>query len=82
VVQWQTVEGVPPGLIHRARKMALLHQELEQKAAEITEYTPESVQMYRRLSELAQVATNLKELEDAQKVFSRQKSTYVRTSKN
>jgi len=68
-LQWQNIEGVPPGVIHRARKMALLHQELEQKAAEITEYTPESVQLYRRISELAQVATNLKEFEDAQKVF-------------
>jgi hypothetical protein len=69
-LQWQNVEGVPPGVIHRARKMALLHRELEQKAAEITEYTTESVQLYRRISELAQVATNLKEFEDAQKVCS------------
>lgn len=69
VLQWQNVEGVPPGLIHRARKMAILHQQLEQKAAEMTEYTPESAQLYRRISELAQVAANLKEFEDAQKVF-------------
>lgn len=48
--------------------MTLLHQQLEQKAAEMTEYTPESAQLYRRISELAQVATNLKEFEDAQKV--------------
>lgn len=68
LLRWQTVEGVPPGLILRARKMALQHQELEEKAAAITEYTPQSVQLYKRISELADVATNLKEFEDAQTV--------------
>ena len=69
LVRWQSVEGVPPGLILRARKMALQHQELEQKAAAITEYTPQSVQLYKRISELAEVATNLKEFEDAHTVY-------------
>ena len=50
--------------------MALLHQQLEEKATEMTDYTPESVQLYKQISELSQVATNLKEFEDAQKVFS------------
>ena len=67
---WQSLEGVPPGLILRARKMALQHQELEQKAASLTEYTPQSVQLYKRISELADVATNLKEFEDAHGVHS------------
>ena len=34
----------------------------------MTEYTPQSVQLYKRISELAEVATNLKEFEDAQTV--------------
>jgi hypothetical protein len=66
--RWQNIEGVPPGLILRARKMALQHQELEEKAAKITEYTPQSVQLYKRITGLADVATNLKEFEDAQTV--------------
>jgi len=69
VARWQNVEGVPPGLISRARRMAQLHEQLEHKAAELTEYTPESVQLYRRISELAQISTNLKEFEEAQKVW-------------
>src|SRR5271169_3073892 len=68
--RWQSIEGVPPGLILRARKMALQHQELEEKAAKITEYTPQSVQLYKRITELADVATNLKEFEDSQTVHS------------
>ena len=74
--RWQSVEGVPPGLIIRARKMALQHQELEQKAASMTEYTPQSVQLYKRISELADVSANLKEFEDAHLVHLFPPSTY------
>jgi hypothetical protein len=48
--------------------MALKHQELEAKAAAMTEYTPQTVQLYKRISELADVATNLNQFEEAQKV--------------
>jgi hypothetical protein len=48
--------------------MALQHAELEQKAAAMTEYTPQSVQLYKRISELADVAANLKEFEETRKV--------------
>ena len=65
----QNVDGMPPGLLLRARKMALLHQELEQKAASITEYTPQSARLYKRLSELAEVSTDLKAFEEAQRVY-------------
>jgi hypothetical protein len=67
-LRWQSVEGIPPGLILRAKKMALQHQELEQKAAAMTEYTPQTVQLYKRISELADVAANLKQFEESQKV--------------
>ena len=66
--QLHIVEGVPPALIARARKMALQHQELEQKAASINEYTPQVIQLHKRISELAQVAENLKELEETHAV--------------
>ena len=49
--------------------MALQHQELEAKAAAMTEYTPQTVQLYKRISELADVATNLNQFEEAQKVY-------------
>jgi len=62
--QLHNVEGIPPALIARARKMALQHQELEQKAASINEYTPQLIQLHKRISELTQVAENLKELEE------------------
>ena len=74
--RWQSVESVPPGLILRAQKMALQHQELEQKAASMTEYTPQSVRLYKRISELADVATNLKEFEDAHSVHPSKPLTY------
>lgn len=64
----QSVEELPAGLILRAQKMARQHRELEQKAAIMTEYTPQTVQLYKRISELEQVATNLKEFQDARKV--------------
>ena len=66
--RWRDIEGIAPSLILRARKMATQHTELEQKAAAMTEYTPQSVQLYKRISELAAVAENLKELEETQKV--------------
>ena len=67
----------------RARKMALHHQELEQKAAAMTEYTPQSIQLYKRISELADVAANLKEFEDAHAVYISENSRLiVRTSKS
>jgi hypothetical protein len=69
LLRWQDVEGVPPGLIVRARKLAQQHQELEQKAAEMTEYTPQSIQIYKRISELASVASNLKEFQETQMVI-------------
>lgn len=64
----QTVDELPAGLILRAQKMAQQHRELEQKAASMTEYTPQTVQLYKRISELEQVTTNLKEFQDARKV--------------
>jgi hypothetical protein len=66
--QLHKVEGIPPALIARARKMALQHQELEQKAASLNEYTPQLIQLHKRISELAQVAENLKELEQTHAV--------------
>jgi hypothetical protein len=68
VLRRQTVEELPPGLILRAQKMALQHQELEKKVAAMTDYTPESVLIYKRISELSNVSTNLKAFEQAQKV--------------
>jgi len=68
VLRWQSVEGVPPGLIVLARKMAVQYQELEKQAAATTEYTPQTVQLYKRIGQLSDVATILKELEDAQTV--------------
>ena len=67
---WQATQSLPPGLILRAQKMALVHAELEKKAAAMTDYTPESVQLYKRINELADIASNLKEFEDAQTVAS------------
>lgn len=67
--RWQGVEGFPPGLVLRAKKMAIQHAELERKAAAMTEYTPQSIQIYKRISELAEVAAQLKELEETQKVI-------------
>lgn len=64
----QSVEELPPGLILRAQKMALQHQELEQKVAAMTDYTPESVLIYKRISELSDISTNLKAFEQAKKV--------------
>ena len=68
VWRWQSVEELPPGLILRAQKMVRLHKELEQKAASMTEYTPQTVQLYKRISELEQVATNMKAFQEARKV--------------
>jgi hypothetical protein len=68
VLRRQTVEELPPGLILRAQKMALQHQELEQKVAAMTDYTPESVHIYKRISELSDISTNLKAFEQAKKV--------------
>jgi hypothetical protein len=65
----QETESIPSGLILRAQKLAQQHRELEQKAAQITDYTPQSIQLYKRISELSQVTTNLKEFENAHKVF-------------
>jgi hypothetical protein len=81
-LRWQGIEGVPPGLILRARKLALQHQELEEQATKITEYTSQSVQLYKRISELAEVTANLKEFEDTQKVISSKLLAYCRTSKS
>jgi hypothetical protein len=66
--RWQTVEGMHPGVLALARKMASQHKELEQKAAALTEYTPQSVQLYKRISELEDVAKNLTNFEQTQKV--------------
>jgi len=63
------VEELPAGLILRAQEMARQYKELEAKAASITEYTPQTVQLYKRISELEEVATNLKAFQDARKVF-------------
>jgi hypothetical protein len=57
-----------PGVLALARKMASQHKELEQKAAALTEYTPQSVQLYKRISELEDVAKNLTNFEQTQKV--------------
>jgi hypothetical protein len=56
--------------------MALQHQELEQRAASMTEYTPQSVQLHRRISEIADVSANLKAFEDAHTVYLFYPSTY------
>ena len=56
--------------------MALQHQELEQRAASMTEYTPQSVQLYRRISELADVSANLKAFEDTHTVYLFNPSAY------
>jgi peptide chain release factor 1 len=66
--RWQIAEEFPPGLILRARKMAKQCQELEQRAASMTEYTPQSMHIYKRISELSEVASNLKQFEEAQNV--------------
>ena len=63
------MEELPAGLILRAQEMARQYKELEAKAASITEYTPQTVQLYKRISELEEVATNLKAFQDARKVF-------------
>lgn len=68
---WQAVEGMHPGVIQLARKMASQHKELEQKAAAMTEYTPQSVQLYKRISELEDVAKNLNNFEETRKVMGR-----------
>ena len=67
-LRWQIVQGIPPRLILQARKMALELQELEGKAAAMTEYTTQSVQLYKRIRELTSVVSNLKELEDSHTV--------------
>jgi hypothetical protein len=66
---WQSVEELPAGLVLRAQKMAQLHKDLEKKAATMTEYTPQTVQLYKRISELADVAENLRAFQEARKVF-------------
>lgn len=48
--------------------MALELQELEGKAAAMTEYTTQSVQLYKRIRELTSVVSHLKELEDSHTV--------------
>jgi hypothetical protein len=48
--------------------MALQHQELEKKVAAMTDYTPESILIYKRISELSDISTNLKAFEQAKKV--------------
>ena len=67
----QNVDEMNPGVIQLARKMAAQHKVLEQKAAAMTEYTPQSIQIYKRLSELENVASNLKSFEETQKVLNR-----------
>jgi len=69
VFRRQALEELPPGLILRAQKMALQHKELEEKVAALTDYTPESVHLYKRISELSEISTNLKAFEDARKVL-------------
>lgn len=64
----QNDEGMNLGVLQLARKMAAQHKELEQKAAAITEYTPQSVQVYKRISELENVVNNLNSFEKTQKV--------------
>jgi len=50
--------------------MAEQCQELEQQAASLTEYTPQSIHIYKRISELSEVTSSLKQFEDAQTVLS------------
>jgi len=69
--RWQNVDEMHPGVIQLARKMAAQHKELEQKAAAMIEYTPQSIQIYKRISELENVANNLKSFEETQKVLNR-----------
>jgi hypothetical protein len=66
---WQDGGRVSAGLIKRARKLARQHKELEEKAAAMTEYSPESIQLYKRINELSEVASQLDALEDSQKVL-------------
>src|SRR5579859_2050502 len=70
--RWQNVDEMHPGVIQLARKMASQHKELEQKAAAMTEYTPQSVQLHKRISELEDVAKNLKNFEETQNVIERE----------
>jgi len=64
----QAIEELPPALILRAQKMALQHKELEEKVAAMTDYTPQSVLMYKRISELSEISATLKAFEKAIKV--------------
>jgi len=48
--------------------MALRHKELEEKVAAMTDYTPQSVLMYKRISQLSEVSENLKSFEETLKV--------------
>lgn len=62
------MEELPQGLILRAQKMALQHKELEEKVASMTEYTPRSVLLYKRISELSEISANLQAFEEAKHV--------------
>ena len=75
-------EGVPTGLILRAKKFAQQYRELEQKAAQTTEYTPQTIQLYKRINELSEVANNLREFENTQDVCLCRKLIDIRTSTN
>ena len=44
--------------------MALRHKELEEKVAAMTDYTPQSVLLYKRISELSEVSANLRAFEE------------------
>jgi len=49
--------------------MALRHKELEEKVAAMTDYTPQSVLMYKRISELSEVSANLNAFEEILNVW-------------
>ena len=81
--RWQSVEGMHLGVIQLAWKLASQHKELEQKAAAMTEYTPQSVQLYKRISQLEDVANNLNKFEETQKVVDLDIGMLIiRTSRN